>query len=107
MARKFYQVTLNGKDIPGIRWALKETARFSLRIEAEAALSKLQAAHPDEKCMLVYDDEWDWAYLIHRNIPEYEEPEKETKSRVYGIREGEVGEERRARYERAMDYASK
>ena len=33
MARNFYQVTLNGKDMPGIRWATKDTAQFSIKVE--------------------------------------------------------------------------
>lgn len=107
MARNFYQVTLNGKDMPGIRWAMKDTARFSIKVEAEITLEEMIAAHPDENYRLEHDDNWDWADLIHTVRTGYGEPLQETKSHVYGIRVGEVGEERKCRYVLAMDYASK
>ena len=114
MIRKFYQVTLNGKDIPGCRWATRDAARFCLKTEAEATLDELRKAEdPDDiginRYEVAYDYEYDWADLIHRNVPEYGEPETKTKTHVYGIREGDEGEEERARWELTEDmyYASR
>lgn len=110
MARLFYQVIKDGKDIPGVRWATETVAKDTLEIEMDCDLQELRKLYPDDNYKSWYSREEGTGVITKERsekiIDGAETVYVETVHR-YGIRVGEVGEERKRRYELAMDYASK
>lgn len=110
MTRNFYQVTKDGKDIPGVRWATEKMAKDTLEIEMDCDLQELQKLYPnDNYTSWLYREEGFGIIRKERHEPVMEGVETiySTEIHRYGIRVGEVGEEKKRRYEMAMDFASK
>lgn len=97
MAMKFYQVTKDGKDIPGVRWASEQTAKDTLEIEMDCDLINLRKEHPEDNYISwIYKDDGIGIITKERReaITDGFETIYSTEVHRYAIRIGEVGEKR-------------